>query len=123
MTYASTFASRLARGTEPTVDIAQTKVEATFYDQSFSARGTLIPLKILPPRCNPDRHGLPAANRRYLSTTRCRGVIYANESNSLEAIIASAVMWFALFYRGQLQDAYAQPADLRSVCPRRACLS
>ena len=100
-----------SRGAEPAIDIAQTRVEVTFYDQSLSAGGALIPLKTLSTNLQP-RQSWRAGDRQVLSLNYTIPKGYLRKKVELFGGSYRFCGYVVrLFYRNQLQDSHAQPAN------------
>ncbi len=101
-----------SQGAEPRVDIRHARVEVDFFDQSHSAGGVLIPIKVKNITLQPKetwmtgkeqiltlRYALP---RGYL---RGKAQVFGTSYSFCGYVMR-------VYYRGQLQDTYANPANI-----------
>ena len=101
-----------SRGSEPLVDIKETRVEVVFYDQSTTARGMLIPMKTLTSTLQPRQKWVTGTEQILsLNYSAPRGY-FRKQAKSFGDSYAFCGFVVRLYYRGQLQDAYAQPHDV-----------
>jgi tetratricopeptide (TPR) repeat protein len=101
---------------EPRHDIAHTKVEITFYDQSHTAEGVLIPMKAMPnPAVLRAKQAWNSQSEQVLSLVysvphgylRNRSQIYGKSYGFCGYIVR-------VFYHGVLQDSEAYPSQILS---------
>jgi tetratricopeptide (TPR) repeat protein len=102
--------------TEPRHDIAHTKIEVTFYDQSHTAEGVLIPMKAMPsPAVLRPKQGWNSQSEQVLSLVysvphgylQSRSQVYGKSYAFCGYIVR-------VFYHGVLQDSEAYPSPILS---------
>lgn len=108
-----------ARGSEPAMDISQAKVEVTFYDQTLSATGTPVPLKVLSTVLQP-KAPWPTGTQWVTSLNysvprgyfKKRAKVFGDSYRFCGYVVR-------VFYRQELQDFRAEPRDPLEVFARR----
>jgi hypothetical protein len=112
-----------SRGSTPTVDVEQAKVEVTFYDRSFSAAGTLVPLKVLATTLQPKpvwttgtQQTLALEYKVPKGYLKKRGTVFGKNYDFCGYVVR-------VFYRQEMQDSIAEPHDPLDVFAHRTALA
>lgn len=101
-----------AKGGEPLIDIHSAKIEVTFFDQSSTAEGTLIPIKILNSVLQPKGTWTTGSEQTLsLNYSVPRGY-FRKRIQNFGSSYSFCGFIVQVFYRNQLQDSYAVPADI-----------
>lgn len=101
-----------SHGAEPAMDIQRTRVEVDFFDQSTSAGGKLIPIKVKSTVLQP-RQAWSTGNEQILTLkyTLPRGYL-REKARAFGDSYAFCGFVVRVYYRGQLRDIRAQPAEI-----------
>jgi tetratricopeptide (TPR) repeat protein len=100
------------RGENSGIDPENTRVEVSFYDQSTSAAGIVIPIKVLSSVLKPKERK-SAADEQTLSLNYSvpRGY-FRKHMQTFGSSYAFCGYTLKVFYRGALKDSYAQPPNI-----------
>lgn len=97
------------RGSELPVDPDSVRVEAAFYDQSISAAGITIPVKVVSSVLRPKESSTPSETQKLsLNYSVPRGYFRRHMQN-YGASYGFCGYTLKLYYRGILRDSYAKP--------------
>ncbi len=101
-----------ARPSDPSMDIRQTKVEAIFYDQSLTAEGTLIPIKILTIPLYPKQSWMTHKEQTVsLNYSIPRGYFH-RRIQDFGSSYAFCGFVIRAYYQEKIQDTYSSPPDI-----------
>jgi len=103
-----------SRGEESSMDYNDTRVEVIFYDQSRTAGGTLIPIKVLSTVLKPKQAWATGTEQVLSVKYSVPKGYFRKKGQSFGSAYAFCGYVVNASYRGKVQDSYAYPSDVLS---------